>query len=321
MSAVFVSALAGAGVSLASTPIAMASARRLGVVDRPGPLKPQATPVPYLGGAAVFVAIVPGAALGHPIVLVPMAMALVLGVLDDIVSVSPGVRLVGQGAVGGVVAAVVATRLSGPVGPILVVALTMLLINGVNLLDGLDTMAAGIVALASGTLAILVPGATRVLGVAAACALVGFLVFNRPPARVYLGDGGAYLLGTVLAVLIAGAWAPGVRRPVAVASLIVVALPAAEVAFTVVRRLRGRRALAAGDRGHSYDRLVTRGLPAAAAGIAYGGGEALLGGVALAVSSARSVVGPAIAAAAVAIVLVGAGVAGGVVSPERGAST
>ena len=60
--------------------------------------------------------------------------------------------------------------------------------------------------------------------------------YNRPPARIYLGDGGSYLLGTVLAVLLAAAWGPGVPVTSGTAALALVALPAAEVAFAVVRR-------------------------------------------------------------------------------------
>ena len=69
--------------SVVLTPVAMVVARRTGVVDRPGPLKPQAAPVPYLGGVAVFLAALVGAALGHPTVVAPLAGAVVLGVLDD----------------------------------------------------------------------------------------------------------------------------------------------------------------------------------------------------------------------------------------------
>ena len=80
--------LAIAAVAFASavvlTPLAMVVARWTGTVDRPGPLKPHASPVPYLGGVAVFLAAVVGGAVGHPAVLAPLAGALVLGVLDRI---------------------------------------------------------------------------------------------------------------------------------------------------------------------------------------------------------------------------------------------
>ena len=68
-------------------------------------------------------------------------------------------------------------------------------------------------------------------------------------------------------MLLAAAWAPGVPPERSAAALALVAVPAAEVAFAVVRRLRGRRSVLAGDRGHPYDRLVDRGWPRPAASL------------------------------------------------------
>src|SRR5471030_585566 len=90
-------------------------------------------------------------------------------------------------------------------------------------------------------------------------ALLAFLWYNRPPARIYLGDGGSYLLGTAMAVLLAQAWAVGVARPIGVLALALLALGAAEVVCAIARRGRSGRSLLAGDRGHPYDRLVGRG--------------------------------------------------------------
>ena len=159
---------------------------------------------------------------------------------------------------------------------VLVVPATLRVINGVNLMDGLDMLAGGTVAVAGVGFAVLLAGTGRHLGVALAAALVGFLVFNRPPARIYLGDGGAYLLGTVLAVLLALAWAPHVATPTGLAAFALVALPAAEVAFAVIRRLRGHRSVLAGDRGHPYDRLVARGWARPSASAAYIAAQGIL---------------------------------------------
>jgi UDP-GlcNAc:undecaprenyl-phosphate GlcNAc-1-phosphate transferase len=310
---VVVGAVAGA-VALGATPLAMVVARRTGVIDRPDVLKPQQVPVAYLGGVAVFVAVVIGGAVGRPLLLLPLGLVLVLGVTDDAMHLPPGLRLVGQLAVGGVVAAVVPTHLPGPVGPVLVTAVTVLLINGVNMIDGLDTLAGGVALVATAAFAWLLRSDGRPLALALACGLAGFLVYNRPPARIYLGDGGSYLLGTALTVLLASAWAPGVRSATGTAGLIIVAVPAAEVAFSVIRRLRSRRSLVLGDRGHPYDRLVARGWPVLGASVAYVGAELVLVALALAVGSAHSAV-PAVGAAVFAGValMAAAGLAGGLV--------
>ena len=303
-------------IALAATPVAARVARRTGIVDRPGQLKPQTEAVAYLGGVAVFIALVVGGAVGRPLLLLPLGLALALGVTDDAVHLPPLVRLAGQLAIGGVVAGVLPTHLPGPVGPILVVAVTVLLMNGVNMIDGLDALAGGVVAVAAGSFAWMLGGDARDLGLALALALVGFLFYNRPPARIYLGDGGAYLLGTSLAVLLASAWAPGRRVSVGVAGLVVVAVPAAEVLFAVIRRLRSRRSPVLGDRGHPYDRLVARGWPAPRASLLYIGTALACAAVGRAVAVASSPA-PAVAAAALvaAALVVGAAMTGAL-APE-----
>ncbi len=313
--------LAGGGglvVALVATPLAAAVARRAGVVDRPGELKPQTEAVPYLGGVAVFLAAVVGGAVGRPLLLLPLGLALVLGVTDDAVHLPPLVRLGGQLAIGAVVAAVVRTHLPGPVGPVLVVAVTVLLMNGVNMIDGLDALAGGVVAVGAGAFAWMLGGDGRALALGLAFGLAGFLVYNRPPARIYLGDGGAYLLGTALTVLLASAWAPGVRASVGMAGLVLVAVPAAEVLFAVIRRLRSRRSLVLGDRGHPYDRLVARGWPGPRASALYIVVAAGCGAVGRAVAVPHGPAAAILAVVVVALALVAGAAVTGVLTPERG---
>ena len=259
MGRVIALAVASLALGLVCTPLARRLALRTGIVDRPGHLKRQAAPVPYLGGLAVFVAIVPGAVAGKGAILAPLAAATALGVLDDRYSLAPGIRLVGQCAVGIGIAAVLPTRVEGAPGWLLVVVATVILMNGVNLLDGLDALAAGVVAVAAGAFAVLLHGDGRDLAVSLAFALVAFLAYNRPPARIYLGDGGSYLLGASLAALLAFAWAPGVPPATSGAGICIIALPSVEVGLAVVRRLRARAPVSSGDRRHPYDLLVERG--------------------------------------------------------------
>jgi UDP-GlcNAc:undecaprenyl-phosphate GlcNAc-1-phosphate transferase len=295
----------------------MAVAKRLGIVDRPGPLKPQKAPVPYLGGAAVFAGALVGCALGRPWLGVPFAMAVCLGVIDDAKDLPPWVRLGGELAIGGVVAAIVPTHLPAYLGPPLVVLATLLLVNGMNLLDGLDALAAGVAATASAGFAVLLPGSGRYLAVGLACSLVGFLLFNRPPARIYLGDSGSYLLGTALTAMLALAWAHGSSTAVSRASLLLVVIPVAEIAFAVVRRLRSGQSMLLGDRSHPYDRLVRRGWTALAASLLYVAVEVLLVGSAVLVSRVHAVVPAITTVACVALGCVCVAGALGAFRPER----
>lgn len=243
------------GVSVVATPIAAWVAVRLGVVDRPGPLKPQASAVPYLGGVAVFVAIAGPLAFDRPSLLIPLGLAVIAGLADDVHPRSIGFRLVCQLVVA--VSAAAVTPAPGAFGTIATGLITLALLNAVNLLDGLDGLAAGCAFVSSLGIAVLGGGA-RLPALALAGALAGFLVYNRPPARVYLGDAGAYLVGAALAVLTMmmidgrdeiSAWA---------AAPLLLAVPIVDTALAIVRRSRSRHALSAGDRNHVYDQLKGR---------------------------------------------------------------
>ncbi len=132
------------------------------------------------------------------------------------------------------------------------------LLNAVNLLDGQDGLAAGVGAVSALGFAVL-GGAATPVGLALAGALVGFLTLNRPPARIYLGDAGAYLVGTTLAVLPALTGDPG-RWSVWWAVPLLVAVPVADTAIAITRRLRSHQPVLLGDRSHVYDQLVDRGM-------------------------------------------------------------
>jgi UDP-N-acetylmuramyl pentapeptide phosphotransferase/UDP-N-acetylglucosamine-1-phosphate transferase len=128
--------------------------------------------------------------------------------------------------------------------------------NAVNLIDGQDGLAGGLGAIASVGLAAVIAanGADPTLALVVAGALVGFLAWNLPPARVFLGNGGAYGLGALLTVLAAQATA-GHGWHGLLAAALCLGVFAFELTFTVVRRLLGSQRLATGDRRHSYDLL------------------------------------------------------------------
>jgi UDP-GlcNAc:undecaprenyl-phosphate GlcNAc-1-phosphate transferase len=314
-------AVIAAVATLILTPLVIAVANRTGIVDRPGSLKLQTAPVPYLGGVAVFAGLVVGAAVGRPTTLIPLALALGLGVADDRFDLPPLARVAGQVVVGVGVVVTSPVHLEGAAGAVAVVIVTLLVINGVNLIDGLDMLASGVVAVTAVAFALVVHGSGRQLAVAVAASLAAFLVYNRPPARVYLGDGGAYLLGTALVVLLTTAWAPGVPAPEGVAALALVAVPSAEVAFAVIRRVRSRQSLVTGDRGHPYDRLVQRGWPVAGASGAYIVTTAVVaGGVVVAVHVGSMTAAVAVDMAATLVLVIGAA-ATGALTPDEEART
>src|SRR5580700_6971368 len=218
-----------AAASLAATALAVPAciviAHRWDVMDRPGPLKTQEIAVPYLGGVAVFVGVVIGGWVGRPVALVPLAVALAVGVSDDRFGLPAPLRLVAQLGVGAIIAVTQPLHLSGWIGVPLLMFASVVLINGFNLLDGLDMLAAGVGAAAAVGFAVVTHGPARLMAASLAGALGAFLWYNRPPARIYLGDGGSYLLGAATTVLLAYAWGVGVPISTGVIALALLVVP------------------------------------------------------------------------------------------------
>jgi UDP-GlcNAc:undecaprenyl-phosphate GlcNAc-1-phosphate transferase len=262
-------------LALVGTRLAMALARRVNLLDRPGDLKVQREPVPYLGGVGVAAGAVIGVALARPALLLPLGLALGLGILDDARGMSAVVRFVAEVAIGIVVGVLLPVRLPSLLGIVVVTIVALVLINGVNMIDGLDGLAGGVTLVSAVGFALILSHDGRTVALALAGGLGAFLVFNRPPARVYLGDGGSYLVGTALAVLLCLAWSSRSRAAVSAGALLLVACPVAELACAVLRRVRSRQPLFAGDRGHPYDRLVQTGRSPSRAVIAYVVAQAL----------------------------------------------
>jgi UDP-GlcNAc:undecaprenyl-phosphate/decaprenyl-phosphate GlcNAc-1-phosphate transferase len=248
-----------------------------GLVDRPADhaaagqeqLKIHAVPIPVLGGVGVVAAsLATLVAVGHelpPLVVAGVVVATGIGLLDDARPQPASVRILAL-AVAGVLLAVGLPL--DPVGSLAragmvlllarvgVVVLLLLLANAVNLIDGQDGLAGGLGAIASIGLAVVIAanGEDPVLALALAGALVGFLAWNLPPARIFLGNGGAYGLGALLTVLAAQATTLHGYHGLLAAGLCL-GVFAFELAFTVIRRLVASQGLATGDRRHSYDLL------------------------------------------------------------------
>jgi UDP-GlcNAc:undecaprenyl-phosphate GlcNAc-1-phosphate transferase len=314
-----IGALVAFAVTVVLTPIAIRVALRTGVVDRPGALKVQEIPVAYLGGVAVFGGIAAGLLVhsGRPRLLLPLGLALALGLADDLADLSPRVRLACEAVIGGV-AAVVVPATPGPLGYVITAFAVVGLLNAVNLLDGLDALASGVGAVSAIGFALLGPG-PRPLGLAIAGALCGFLVFNRPPARIYLGDAGAYLLGTALALACATALHADGAVTTWAALPLLVAVPVTDTAVAILRRRRAGAPLFAGDRSHVYDQLVDRGATRPRAVVVMVMGQTVLAAIGVLVGHLPPVAGVsgALLSAGILVALVGRG---GFLTPAKEAS-
>ena len=291
-------------VTALATPVAARIARAAGIVDRPGALKVQQRPVPYLGGVAVFAGMAGPVAVSQPALLVPLGLALVLGLADDVADVAPWLRLVGEGAIG-VAAAIALPGSLSLAGTAAAVVAVVALLNAVNLLDGLDGLATSVAALGAAGFAVALGGDARGTALALVGALLGFLAWNRPPAHIYLGDAGSYLVGTALALLAALTFLADDGSAMPAGALLFVAVPVADTTIAIVRRRRAGRPLFQGDRGHVYDQLVDMGWSPERSVLACAAAQAVF--VALGLAASAMADGPAVALVAVVVAVVGGG--------------
>lgn len=247
---------------------------RLGFVDLPDDhLKIHSTAAVPLGGAGVFVGVHLGAytaGIYRVDVAVATGIVWLLGLVDDRRGLSPIVRLATE-AIAGVALALAGSLASSPVHLAAIVIIVLVLVNAVNLIDGLDGLA-GSVSLV-GLVGLATLGAVRdvegaAFGLVAAAAVAGFLAWNRPPARLFLGDNGAYLLGVVLAFVAVSISSTPVELIVAMG---LIGFPLLDLFVTIARRAGSHRPLMSGDRDHVYDRLAgEEGAPGAVKIIAAG---------------------------------------------------
>jgi UDP-GlcNAc:undecaprenyl-phosphate GlcNAc-1-phosphate transferase len=189
-------------------------------------------------------------------------------------------------------------------------------INAMNLIDGMDGLAStvgGTIGLGLCAMAAMTGHQDEALVAAALVgALAGFLVWNRPPARVYLGDAGSYLIGTALAVMFADATQHG--SSVISGAVLFVGVPVGDTVVAIVRRMRARRPVLRGDRGHVYDQLVDRGWSLEASVLACAAVQIVLTAVGIGVASLAST--PAITLTAATISCVGIAALAAFTSPR-----
>ena len=269
------------GLALGLTPLAALAARRVGLVDRPGGRRLHRQAVPFGGGVAMLIAIaIPVTLLDpslggrrHAILAGALACTLV-GLIDDRFALPPMIKLIGEVGAAAIPVAAGATIdhitlpfldpfdlgvLQYPVTVIWIVAL----MNSVNFIDGMDGLAAGISAITAVTFCVLAlkldRGGAAVLSAALAGASLGFLRHNFHPARVFMGDAGALLIGYLLATIAV----QGVLKTTAAVALavplLVLLVPLFDTSFVVLHRLKyGRRPWDA-DASHLHHRFVRVG--------------------------------------------------------------
>lgn len=289
------------------TPVIQSRAVKLGVLDKPSDRKLHTTPIPRLGGVAIYLSIFITSLLMLPHywnysvtsvgtftllgVFASGTIIFFVGLLDDLEPLSPQIKLTIQ-----LIAATIAWYLGVkiitisnplyhadfgffklsiggqaiPFDPLISYFLTVIWIvgitNAINLIDGMDGLATGISLI--GAMAIWAvsvdfkinqPGGA-LMAATIAGALLGFLRWNFNPARIFLGDSGAYLIGFLLASLTIGCTTKKVAIAVITPLMVLIfALPIVDTTLAIIRRLISGRPIMQPDKEHLHHKLLQLG--------------------------------------------------------------
>lgn len=296
--------------SILLTPQIRKWALKHNIVAHPGERKIHTKPVAYLGGVAIFLGFLIPTLTFLPLnrrllaLIIGITMLVIVGIVDDMKPVNPWMKLgwqllaacvvlsggIGIQAItnpfGGVIDLTAGRFAVGayhvtPIGNLLTVLWIVGMVNVVNFMDGLDGLAAGVSAISAFVLFCLAAGGNvnqpvvAVLAIITVGAALGFLPYNFFPAKIFMGDGGAYFLGTVLALL--AVYSGG---KLATAGL-VLGFAIFDGVWAVVRRLWAKRSPFSPDRHHIHHLLLDAGLSQRAAVLVLYGVSASFGALAL----------------------------------------
>jgi len=279
-------------IAVVMTPLVKKFAFFVGAIDKPNHRKVHTRIMPRLGGLAIYIAFVAAYFALSPFIpegllrpkdlnvinalLVGGTIIILLGALDDRFELSAKVKLIGQ-----IIAACVVVfgfdvhidlvnvpfgQSMQPIAEWIGIPITILWIvgvtNAINLIDGLDGLAAGVSGIAIATIAVmaLIMGNQPVmlLSILLLGGIIGFLVFNFHPAKIFMGDSGALFLGFSLATLSMLGF-----KQVAIVSfvtpLLIIGVPLTDTFFAIVRRWVNKKPIFAPDKEHLHHRLQDLG--------------------------------------------------------------
>jgi UDP-GlcNAc:undecaprenyl-phosphate GlcNAc-1-phosphate transferase len=292
--------------TLLATPIVRRFVVRIGAIDRPNDRKVHPVATPTMGGLAMYAGVVVGLAVSYLMpfftdvhaaspepraALVTCSLIVGLGAVDDLRGIQALTKFTGQVFVAGVLILMgvelsyfwlpgfgIFILLGSDLSVLLTILWVVAFVNAVNLVDGLDGLAAGMVAIAAGAFFVYMVRSPGPFGDASEAALlaaitagvcVGFLPWNFHPAKIFMGDSGAMLLGLLLAIsTISGVgrnpYPPSLGDFAAIAipllvPLLVLFIPFLDVLLAIVRRVRHHRGIGVADKQHIHHRLLDIG--------------------------------------------------------------
>ena len=296
-------------VTFATTPVVAWIARRRGWVAMPNERSVHTDPIPYVGGMAMLAGLVTALGVAAALdafdplfqtnseprgVVLAAVIVFLVGFVDDLRDIPPPAKVTGIVLAGIVLVWFGVTMyyfripfydvmfVSSDWTPLLTILWLLGMTQAINLIDGLDGLAAGIVAIGAGAFFLYAvrlgeldllaqPNIGPLIAIITVGVSVGFLPHNFNPARIIMGDAGAFLLGLLMAVstsVVGGRADPNTQDFVGqtffflaplLIPLLILGVPMLDTAFAIVRRATRRQALDEADKGHLHHRLMNLG--------------------------------------------------------------
>ncbi|MGI6092387.1 MAG: undecaprenyl/decaprenyl-phosphate alpha-N-acetylglucosaminyl 1-phosphate transferase [Veillonellaceae bacterium] len=281
MQAYFVAFTIALAVAYIATPQVINLATKAGALDAPDARKVHTKPIPRMGGLAIYagfvLAVLASMHVNREIMglLAGGTFILIIGIIDDIMQLSAKVKLLGQIAAAAVLVLfdIRIEWLTNPFGEMiyveyLAIPLTILwvvgLTNTVNLIDGLDGLAAGVSTIASITILLVALQqnfwSVAILSAALAGSALGFLQHNFNPAKIFMGDTGSMFLGYMLAAVSVTGAVKSAATIALIVPIVALGLPIMDTAFAIIRRYMSGKPIFKPDKGHLHHRLLEMGL-------------------------------------------------------------
>ncbi len=267
-------------ITYISTPIIKKLAVQINAVDEPNGRRINKTAIPTLGGVAIYIGFILSLLLLVSLnkvllgIMLGGTIILFVGLLDDLYELSPRLKLLGQLAAAAILIIfdIKVEFITNPFGGMFYlgywgIPLTLLwtvgITNTVNLVDGLDGLAAGITAIAS--LSLFFVGLQEGQAIAAVMALtlagssLGFLRFNFNPAKIFMGDTGAMFLGFMMAAISVSGALKSAAAVTLVVPILALGVPIFDTIFAIIRRIYNGKPIGKADNGHIHHRLLALG--------------------------------------------------------------
>lgn len=298
--------LTAAAVTAVLTPVASRLSRRVGAIAVPSDRKVHEQPTPTLGGLAMLLGVIAAVGVAWQVggyesvfdaptvpvgVLIAAVVVYVVGGIDDVREISAPAKTAGTVLAGSILnvagVSILLFRLPSvgliSLSPDWAALVTVLWVVGmcqaINLIDGLDGLAAGIVGIAAFALYLFsaelgdlgqlpADNVAPLIALATAGACAGFLPFNAHPASIFMGDGGALLLGLLMATCSIAVGGNSTADSSSqtffffaplVIPLVILGVPIFDTAYAIIRRARSRAGVTEADKGHLHHRLMDLG--------------------------------------------------------------